>query len=176
MPTEASALPASLTVWAGPSRYVFAPGRDVVVGYGPGCDIPLERLAPQPPPAPRVDVVLRFTGAHWVAIDLSHRGIFLDGSRVPTVEIRDGLAITIEDPRHGPRLVFQVADPGHSAPRPPCGAGCSATPPWRRRWRAGARRPEAGGRTWREGRHVVELTGDERVGRCRPRLRRFRPR
>lgn len=103
MPTEASALPASLTVWAGPSRYVFAPGRDVVVGYGPGCDIPLERLAPQPPPAPRVDVVLRFTGAHWVAIDLSHRGIFLDGSRVPTVEIRDGLAITIEDPRHGPR-------------------------------------------------------------------------
>ncbi|WP_459976555.1 FHA domain-containing protein, partial [Mycobacterium avium] len=118
MPTEASALPASLTVWAGPSRYVFAPGRDVVVGYGPGCDIPLERLAPQPPPAPRVDVVLRFTGAHWVAIDLSHRGIFLDGSRVPTVEIRDGLAITIEDPRHGPRLVFQVADPGHSAPRP----------------------------------------------------------
>ncbi len=119
MPTEASALPASLTVWAGPSRYVFAPGRDVVVGYGPGCDIPLERLAPEPPPAPRVDVVLRFTGAHWVAIDLSHRGIFLDGSRVPTVEIRDGLAITIEDPRHGPRLVFQVADPGHSAPRPP---------------------------------------------------------
>ncbi|WP_236725892.1 FHA domain-containing protein, partial [Mycobacterium avium] len=114
MPTEASALPASLTVWAGPSRYVFAPGRDVVVGYGPGCDIPLERLAPQQPPAPRVDVVLRFTGAHWVAIDLSHRGIFLDGSRVPTVEIRDGLAITIEDPRHGPRLVFQVADAGRA--------------------------------------------------------------
>ena len=25
-------------------RYVFAPGRDVIVGYGPGCDIPLERL------------------------------------------------------------------------------------------------------------------------------------
>ena len=55
MPTEASALPASLTVWAGPTRYVFTPGRDVMVGYGPGCDIPLERLgnAPQPPPAPR---------------------------------------------------------------------------------------------------------------------------
>ncbi|WP_131812450.1 hypothetical protein, partial [Mycobacterium mantenii] len=69
MPTEASALPASLTVWAGPTRYVFTPGRDVVVGYGPGCDIPLERLGnpPQPPPAPRVDVILRFTGTQWVA-------------------------------------------------------------------------------------------------------------
>ncbi|AJK79235.1 ATP-binding cassette domain-containing protein [Mycobacterium avium] len=116
MPTEASALPASLTVWAGPSRYVFAPGRDVVVGYGPGCDIPLERLAPQPPPAPRVDVVLRFTGAHWVAIDLSHRGIFLDGSRVPTVEIRDGLAITIEDP--GPTAPPPVPPPPPPAPPP----------------------------------------------------------
>ncbi len=54
MPTEASAVPASpLTVWAGPSRYVFSPGRDVLVGYGPGCDIPLERLgSPAPPPAP----------------------------------------------------------------------------------------------------------------------------
>lgn len=131
MPTEASALPASLTVWAGPSRYVFAPGRDVVVGYGPGCDIPLERLAPQQPPAPRVDVVLRFTGAHWVAIDLSHRGIFLDGSRVPTVEIRDGLAITIEDPRHGPRLVFQVADAGRSAARPPNPPAAPPVPPGR---------------------------------------------
>ncbi|OBJ16764.1 hypothetical protein A5623_18015 [Mycobacterium colombiense] len=71
MPTEASALPASLTVWAGPTRYVFTPGRDVLVGYGPGCDIPLEHLGnpPRPPHAPRVDVILRFTGTHWVAID-----------------------------------------------------------------------------------------------------------
>lgn len=125
MPTEASAVPASpLTVWAGPSRYVFSPGRDVLVGYGPGCDIPLERLgSPAPPPAPHPDVVLRFTGAQWVAIDLSHRGIFLDGFRVPTVEIRDGLGITIGDPQHGPRLIFQLAPtpaaPGHPPPGAP---------------------------------------------------------
>lgn len=125
MPTEASAVPASpLTVWAGPSRYVFSPGRDVLVGYGPGCDIPLERLgSPAPPPAPHPDVVLRFTGAQWVAIDLSHRGIFLDGFRVPTVEIRDGLGITIGDPQHGPRLIFQLAPtpaaPGHPPPGGP---------------------------------------------------------
>ncbi|ASQ85888.1 hypothetical protein CE197_09740 [Mycobacterium intracellulare subsp. chimaera] len=59
-------------------------------------------------------MVLRFTGAQWVAIDLSHRGIFLDGFRVPTVEIRDGLGITIGDPQHGPRLIFQLAPaPAH---------------------------------------------------------------
>lgn len=122
MPTEASAVPASpLTVWAGSSRYVFAPGRDVIVGYGPGCDIPLEPLGSPtpPPPTPHPDVVLRFSGAHWAAIDLSHRGIFVDGSRVPTVEIRDGLAITIGDPRHGPRLVFQVAPPPGGPAQPP---------------------------------------------------------
>ncbi|ORA07917.1 FHA domain-containing protein, partial [Mycobacterium arosiense] len=125
MPTEASALPASLTVWAGPTRYVFTPGRDVIVGYGPGCDIPLERLGnpPQPPSAPRVDVIVRFTGTVWLAIDLSRRGIFVNGSRVPTVEIRDGLAISIEHPQRGPRLVFQTAPsaapPGHPAPATP---------------------------------------------------------
>src|ERR1700743_2234252 len=117
--------PASpLTVWVGPTRFVFAPGRDVIVGYGPGCDIALERLgnATQPPPAPRMDVVLRFAGTHWVAIDLSRRGLFLDGSGMSAVEIRDGMGITIADPRHGPRLVFQTAPlpgpPGPPAPLP----------------------------------------------------------
>ncbi|OBI45604.1 ATP-binding cassette domain-containing protein [Mycobacterium colombiense] len=121
MPTEGSALPASLTVWAGPTRYVFTPGRDVIVGYGPGCDIPLAHLGnpPQPPPAPRVDVILRFTGTHWVAIDLSRRGIFAGGSRVPTLEIRDGLGISIGDPQQGPRLVFQTAPSGAPLGPPP---------------------------------------------------------
>ena len=54
MRTEASAFPASpLTVWVGPMRYVFAPGRDVVVGYGPGCDIPLDRPGSAAPPPRR---------------------------------------------------------------------------------------------------------------------------
>lgn len=129
MPTEASALPASLTVWAGPTRYVFTPGRDVIAGYGPGCDIPLERLGnpPQPPPAPRVDVIVRFTGTVWVAIDLSRRGIFVNGSRVPTVEIRDGLGISIEDPQRGPRLVFETTASAAPPGQPPPGG--SAHPP-----------------------------------------------
>ncbi len=132
MRTEASAFPASpLTVWVGSVRYVFAPGRDVIVGYGPGCDLPLERLAnaTQPPPAPRADVVLRFTGTHWVAIDLSHNGIFVNGSRVSTVEIRDGQAITIGDPQRGPRLVFQIAPPAGPPRQPPGPPQRPAYPP-----------------------------------------------
>src|SRR5271156_6369639 len=119
MRPEASAFPASpLTVWVGSMRYVFAPGRDVSVGYGRGCDIPLERLgnAAAPPPAPRTDVVLRFAGTQWVAIDRSPYGIFVNGSRVQTVKIHDGQAITIGDPERGPRLVFQVGPPAQAGP------------------------------------------------------------
>ena len=97
MRPEASAFPASpLTVWVGSTRYVFAPGRDVLVGYGQGVDVPLDRpgSAP-PPPEARPDVVLRFTGSHWVAIDRSFHGFFVNGSRVSTVDIRSGQAITI---------------------------------------------------------------------------------
>ena len=124
MRTEASAFRASpLTVWVGSMRFDFAPGRDVIVGYGPGCDIALERLGnpTSPPPAPRPEVVLRFAGTQWVAIDLSHNGIFVDGARASTVNIRNGQAISIGDPQRGPRLVFQTghpAGPPGQAPRP----------------------------------------------------------
>jgi ABC-type multidrug transport system ATPase subunit len=123
MRPEASAFPASpLTVWVGSTRYVFAPGRDVLVGYGPGVDVPLSRAgsAPPPPPAPSPDVVLRFAGGHWVAIDRSPHGIFVNGSRAATVDIRSGQAIMIGDPRRGPRLVFQIG-PSPGPPRRPSG-------------------------------------------------------
>ncbi|MGO9380647.1 MAG: ATP-binding cassette domain-containing protein [Mycobacterium sp.] len=132
MRPAASALPASpLTVWVGSMRYVFAPGRDVLVGYGRGVDIPLERLgnAAPPPAAPRPDVVLRFTGTQWVAIDRSPRGIFVDGSRVSTVDIRDGQAVTIGDPQRGPRLVFQIGPPAGPPARPPGPPQRPAYPP-----------------------------------------------
>lgn len=127
MRPEASAFRASpLTVWVGSMRFVFGPGRDVIVGYGPACDIALERLgnASSPPPPPRPEVVLRYAGTQWVAIDLSHNGIFVDGARAATVNIRDGQAIGIGDPQHGPRLVFETGHPagppapGRPAPRP----------------------------------------------------------
>jgi len=43
--------------------------------------------------------VLRFAGNQWVAVDRSPNGILVDGYRVPTVNIRDGQAITIGDPQ-----------------------------------------------------------------------------
>ena len=132
MRTEASAGPASpLTVWVGPLRYVFAPGRDVLVGYGRGIDIPLERpgSAAPPPPAPHPEVVLRFTGSHWVAIDRSPRGMYVNGSRASTVDIRSGQAITIGDPQRGPRLVFQIGPPAGPPGRPPGPPQRPAHPP-----------------------------------------------
>ncbi|SPM41883.1 transmembrane ABC transporter ATP-binding protein [Mycobacterium numidiamassiliense] len=99
-----------LTVWVGPTRYVFPPGRDVVVGYGGRWDIPLNLPAHVPPHAGPTapELVLRFTGDRWVAIDNSRNGIFLNGARVSTVDIGDGQAISIGDPQRGPRLVFQI--------------------------------------------------------------------
>ena len=136
MRTEASAGPASpLTVWVGPLRYVFAPGRDVLVGYGRGIDIPLERpgSAAPLPPAPHPEVVLRFTGSHWVAIDRSPRGMYVNGSRASTVDIRSGQAITIGDPQRGPRLVFQIgppAGPPGRLPGPPQRPAHPPSPPF----------------------------------------------
>ncbi|ORA69589.1 hypothetical protein BST25_21130, partial [Mycobacterium heidelbergense] len=121
MRPEVPAFPASpLTVWVGSTRYVFAPGRDVLVGYGHGVDVPLRRPVNAGPPAPppRPDVVLRFTGHHWVAIDSGPRGMFVDGSRVSTLDIRSGQAITIGDPQRGPRLVFQIGPPAGPPDRP----------------------------------------------------------
>ncbi|ORB44015.1 FHA domain-containing protein, partial [Mycobacterium persicum] len=96
-----------LTVWFGSMRYVFSPGRDVLAGPGEHCDIRLDHPGPGRRTTP--DVVLRFQGTHWVAMDGSGNGIFVDGSRLSTVDIRDGQTIAIGDPRRGPRLTFQLA-------------------------------------------------------------------
>ena len=129
-----------LTVLVGSIRYVFAPGRDVTVGYGQGWDIPLDGPANPPSPTPHPEIVLRFAGNQWVAVDRSPNGILVDGYRVPTVNIRDGQAITIGDPQRGPRLTFHVgaptgrparpsAGPPRRPPGPPRGAGPRAPHP-----------------------------------------------
>ncbi len=115
MRTEAFASP--LTVWVGSARYVFQPGRDAIVGYGSHCDIPLDQAGTGQPA--HVDLVLRFTGTHWVAIDRSPNGIFVDGARMSAVDIRDGQTITIGDPQRGPRLTFYVNPPAGPPPGPP---------------------------------------------------------
>ncbi|BBZ40406.1 ATP-binding cassette domain-containing protein [Mycobacterium conspicuum] len=112
------AVPASpLTVWVGPTRYDFRPGnRDIIVGFGSQCDIPLDSPG-APASLARPVLALRFTGTHWVAIDQSPDGIFVDGARVSMIDIRDGQAITVGDPRRGPRLILGVG-PAVAPPAP----------------------------------------------------------
>ena len=114
-----------LTVWVGPMRYIFHPGRDVIVGFGNQCDVPLDR--PGNPASisqtARPVLVLRFSGTHWVAIEKSPDGMFgmfVDGARMSTIDVRDGQAITIGDPQRGPRLILGVGPAvGPAAPDRP---------------------------------------------------------
>nr|WP_257535106.1 ATP-binding cassette domain-containing protein [Mycobacterium ulcerans] len=97
-----------LTVWLGSMRYVFAPGRDALVGYGNKFDIRLDGPAPFDTfDRPTPELALRFAGNRWVAIDQSRNGMFVDGARLATVDIRDGLTITVGDPHYGTPLRFR---------------------------------------------------------------------
>ncbi|WP_443987108.1 FHA domain-containing protein, partial [Mycobacterium marinum] len=94
-------------MWLGSMRYVFTPGRDALVGYGNKFDIRLDGPAPFDTfDRPTPELALRFAGNRWVAIDQSRNGMFVDGARLATVDIRDGLTITVGDPHHGTPLRF----------------------------------------------------------------------
>ncbi|MBO0866216.1 MAG: FHA domain-containing protein, partial [Mycobacterium sp.] len=128
MRTEAFASP--LTVWVGPRHYTFPAGRDVTVGRDSRSDLRLESADPSTSPT---HLVLHHDGRQWVAIDRSQRGIYVDGVRMSTVFIRDGRAITLGDPRHGLRLVFQLGGPATAPPGqrnvPPPGVRPGPPPP-----------------------------------------------
>src|SRR5271165_2426009 len=110
MPTEAFNSP--LIVWLGPRKYIFPPGRDVIVGRGDGVDIRLDGGA-----SARPQVVLHHNGTQWIAVDRNESGIYVDGVRMSTVFLHEGRAITVGDPQHGPRLVFQLGAPPPPPPR-----------------------------------------------------------
>jgi ABC-type multidrug transport system ATPase subunit len=60
------------------------------------------------PAVSRAHVLLRFDQGKWLAIDNSSRnGMFVNGRRVPLVDIRDGQSVNIGKP-DGPRLTFEV--------------------------------------------------------------------
>ncbi|OBF94397.1 ABC transporter ATP-binding protein [Mycobacterium sp. 852002-51163_SCH5372311] len=92
-----------LTVRSGRSEGSFAAGRDVFVGSDLRADL---RIAH--PLIARAHLLLRFDKGRWVAIDNnSLNGMFVNGQRVPAVDIRDGQAINIGKP-DGPQLSFKV--------------------------------------------------------------------
>ncbi|WP_036394935.1 FHA domain-containing protein [Mycobacterium kansasii] len=124
---------APLTVWVGTTMYTFAPGRDVTVGRDIRSDICLS--GPDSTWVSREHFVLRFDGGHWVVIDRSRNGTYLNGVRVSTAMIRSGQHITAGDPLRGPRLVFEVGVPPGAAipgawvgPAPPSAAASSRQP------------------------------------------------
>ncbi|MCV7444665.1 ATP-binding cassette domain-containing protein [Mycobacterium paraense] len=81
----------------------FAPGRDVVVGSDVRADL---RVAH--PLVARAHLLLRFDKGRWVAVDNhSLNGVFLNGQRVPAVDIQDGQSVNIGKP-DGPLITFHV--------------------------------------------------------------------
>ena len=67
----------------------------------------------------RDHLLLRFEQGRWLAIDNgSLNGTFVNGRRVPVVDIHDGQTINIGNP-DGPQLTFEVGRHQGMAGRPP---------------------------------------------------------
>ena len=83
--------PPALTVRNDGSARTFAAGNDVVIGRDLRADV---RIAH--PLISRAHLVLRFDQGRWIAIDNgSLNGMFVNGRRVPTADIQDGLHVNI---------------------------------------------------------------------------------
>jgi len=104
----------ALTVRHEGSTRTFSPGNDVVVGRDLRADVRVGN-----PLISRAHLVLRFDQGRWVAIDNgSLNGLYVNGHRVPTADIRDGMQINIGNP-DGPGLSFEVGRHQGSAGTPP---------------------------------------------------------
>ncbi len=92
-----------LTVWYDGSAHTFTPGKDVVVGRDIHADV---RVAD--PLISRAHLLLRFEQGRWVAADNdSLNGMYVEGRRVPTVDLEDGLNVNVGS-LVGPLLIFEV--------------------------------------------------------------------
>ena len=106
--------PPALTVRYDGSPRTFSPGNDVVVGRDLRADV---RVAH--PLISRAHLLLRFDHGRWLAVDNgSLNGLYVNGQRVPAVDISDGSSVNIGNP-DGPRLTFEVGRHQGSAGSPP---------------------------------------------------------
>ena len=107
--------PPALTVRYDGSQRTFAAGNDVVVGRDLRADV---RIAH--PLISRAHLLLRFDQGRWIAIDNgSLNGMFVNGRRVPTVDIHDGLARQHRQPGRPAADASRSAAHQGSAGRPP---------------------------------------------------------
>jgi ABC transport system ATP-binding/permease protein len=108
------AAPPVLTVRHDGSQRTFAAGHDVVVGRDLRADMRITH-----PLISRAHLLLRFDKGRWLAIDNgSLNGTYVNGRRVPVVDIHDGSSINIGNP-DGPQLAFEVGHHAGAAGRPP---------------------------------------------------------
>ncbi len=106
--------PPTLTVRCDGSERTFAAGNDVVVGRDLRADMRITH-----PLISRAHLLLRFDQGRWLAIDNgSLNGTFVNGRRVPVVELRDGQSVNIGNP-DGPMLTFGVGRHSGMVGRPP---------------------------------------------------------
>lgn len=106
----------SLTVRYNGAPRTFAAGHDVVIGRDLRADIRIPH-----PLVSRAHVVLRFdpNAGRWIAVDNgSLNGIYLNGRRIPEVDISDGTRVNIGNP-DGPAVSFEVGRHQGSVGRPP---------------------------------------------------------
>ncbi|KLO25455.1 ABC transporter ATP-binding protein, partial [Mycolicibacter heraklionensis] len=103
-----------LTVRYDGSQGTFSAGHDVVIGRDLRADIRIPH-----PLVSRAHLLLRFEQGRWLGIDNgSLNGIYVNGQRVPVVDIRDGQAVNLGNP-DGPRVAFEVGRHQGQAGRPP---------------------------------------------------------
>ena len=106
----------SLTIRYNGAPRTFAAGHDVVIGRDLRADIRIPH-----PLVSRAHVVLRFdpNAGRWIAVDNgSLNGIYLNGRRIPEVDISDGTRVNIGNP-DGPAVSFEVGRHQGSVGRPP---------------------------------------------------------
>ncbi|BBX65507.1 ABC transporter ATP-binding/permease protein [Mycobacterium saskatchewanense] len=103
-----------LTVRFDGSERTFAAGHDVVIGRDLRADMRITH-----PLISRAHLLLRFDQGRWLAIDNgSLNGTFVNGRRVPVVDIHDGATLNIGNP-DGPLLRFEVGRHQGLVGRPP---------------------------------------------------------
>lgn len=106
--------PPVLTVRHDGSQGTFSAGHDVVIGRDLRADVRIPH-----PLVSRAHLLLRFEQGRWLGIDNgSLNGIYVNGQRVPVVDIRDGQAVNLGNP-DGPRVSFEVGRHQGQAGRPP---------------------------------------------------------
>jgi ABC transport system ATP-binding/permease protein len=106
--------PPVLTIRHNGSQRSFAAGHEVVVGRDANADlrIPDPRIS-------RAHLIVRFDQGRWLAIDNgSLNGTYVNGYRMPVIDIHDGQSINVGNPQ-GPRLTFAVGPQHGHANRPP---------------------------------------------------------